>query len=337
MARIRSVKPELRTSDLVASWPIEARYFFVLLWGYLDDKGRGLDSPKRIVGDCFPHDERITPGRVDGWLKLMTHGLQKDDPGPICRYEVKGRRYLHSVNWSEHQRPNRPTPSRLPPCPIHEADTETLTESARESPTEPVREPPRGNSVPGIRQQGSRGSSGTGARETHPPRSASQKRADELNATSRRADTQRLINTWETERGSPLLADARRQWTAAIDRVLDEGADQGAVADALPVLAARGLGPTLLASVIEEQRGKRAARPIHERGPDEVTDAELTRQALDDLLGEDCWQPPPCPDEIDRGPLLQRRAWFAARLEERQAERRIEARRVLARNNGAPA
>src|SRR5690349_5736107 len=68
MARIRSIKPELRTSDLVASWPFEMRYFFVLLWGYLDDRGRGIDAPKRIAGDCFPHDEKITSGRIDDWL-----------------------------------------------------------------------------------------------------------------------------------------------------------------------------------------------------------------------------------------------------------------------------
>ena len=43
MARIRSIKPELRTSLTVATWPREARYFWVLLWGYLDDHGYGLD------------------------------------------------------------------------------------------------------------------------------------------------------------------------------------------------------------------------------------------------------------------------------------------------------
>jgi len=54
MARIRSVKPALRTSRVVAMWPFEVRYFWVLLWGYLDDLGRGLDIPKTIAGDCFP-------------------------------------------------------------------------------------------------------------------------------------------------------------------------------------------------------------------------------------------------------------------------------------------
>jgi hypothetical protein len=179
------MKPEMRTSDLVASWPIPARYFFALLWGYLDDKGRGLDVPKLIAADCFPHDDDITADMADEWLNIMTEGLQKDEQGPICRYEVKGRKYLHCVNWSEHQHPNRPTPSRLPPCPIHECDkghrtepppeplTEPLSELSREAGlqngrrdeepqvgtrtellTEPVTEPLNGHSTSGIRSRG---------------------------------------------------------------------------------------------------------------------------------------------------------------------------------------
>lgn len=126
MARIRSVKPELRTSTTVASWPMEVRYFFVLLWGYLDDYGRGLDIPKLIAGDCFPYDDLATAEQVDKWLDQMA-----EPSGPVCRYEVGGRRYLHCVNWSEHQKPNRPTASKLPRCPLHEPLTESLTEAAR--------------------------------------------------------------------------------------------------------------------------------------------------------------------------------------------------------------
>jgi len=133
MARIRSVKPELRTSEVVASWPFEIRYFFVLLWGYLDDCGRGLDVPKTIAGDCFPHDEKVTPSKVEKWLKIMAMPAKGiDRPPPICRYEHAGRRYIHCVNWHEHQKPNRPSPSRLPPCPLHESLTEPLSESSSE-------------------------------------------------------------------------------------------------------------------------------------------------------------------------------------------------------------
>lgn len=116
MARIRSIKPELRTSITVSAWPREVRYFFVLLWGYLDDYGRGVDDEMLIAADCFPRDRDITPEIVDEWLELIA------DSGPLCRYEVDGRRYLHAVNWSEHQKPAHPTRSKVPPCPDDEPD-----------------------------------------------------------------------------------------------------------------------------------------------------------------------------------------------------------------------
>jgi hypothetical protein len=121
VARIRSVKPSLRTSRTVARWRFEVRYFWVLLWGYLDDLGRGLDIPKAIAGDCFPLDDNISAATINKWLAIMaTTKVEPDRDPPLCRYEVGGRRYIHSVYWSEHQRPNRPGPSMHPPCPVHE-------------------------------------------------------------------------------------------------------------------------------------------------------------------------------------------------------------------------
>jgi hypothetical protein len=116
MARIRSIKPELRTSITVSAWPREVRYFFVLLWGYFDDYGRGVDDELLIASDCFPRDRDITPERVDDWLELIA------ESGPLCRYEVDGRRYLHAPNWREHQKPSHPTRSKIPPCPEDEPD-----------------------------------------------------------------------------------------------------------------------------------------------------------------------------------------------------------------------
>lgn len=116
MARIRSIKPEMRTSITVSLWPREVRYFFILLWGYLDDYGRGVDDELLIASDCFPRDRDITPERVDAWLEMIA------DSGPVCRYEVDGRRYLHAPNWREHQKPSHPTRSKVPPCPDDEPE-----------------------------------------------------------------------------------------------------------------------------------------------------------------------------------------------------------------------
>lgn len=110
MARIRSVVPALRTSLTAAEWPREVRYFWVLLWGYLDDHGRGVDEPKLIKADCFPMDDDLDVEDINDWLDLF------EKSGSICRYIVGGRHYLHAVNWRRWQKPGHPTDSILPPC-----------------------------------------------------------------------------------------------------------------------------------------------------------------------------------------------------------------------------
>ena len=149
MARARFVKPALRTSRVVAAWPIPARYAWVLLWGYLDDKGRGIDDVRLIVADLFPLDRDVTEKKMETWLRLYTTPLNPEREAPLCRYTVAGDSYLHATNWSEHQHPNRPTPSVIPPCPTHERLTESLTEP---SPTDshPRVERLKGREVEGV-------------------------------------------------------------------------------------------------------------------------------------------------------------------------------------------
>jgi hypothetical protein len=116
VARIRSVKPELRTSLTAAEWPREVRYFWVLLWGYLDDYGRGVDEPRLIKADCFPLDDDLTAGDIEKWLEMFATP-RDDDQASICRYTVGGRHYLHVPHWNSHQKPQHPTDSKLPKCP----------------------------------------------------------------------------------------------------------------------------------------------------------------------------------------------------------------------------
>lgn len=122
MARIRSIKPEVRRSLTVAEWPREVRLAWIYLWGYLDDHGRGYDDMRLIVAECFPLDRDVTEKKMTGWLHLMatTKTDEDDDVPPLCRYEVTGRHYLHAVKWHKHQRVNRPQESKIPPCPVHE-------------------------------------------------------------------------------------------------------------------------------------------------------------------------------------------------------------------------
>jgi hypothetical protein len=108
VAKTRMLKHDLRTSEKVASWPIDVRYFWVLLWGYVDDHGKGKDNPLLVKADAFPLDQDITGGVIDGWLWQ----LAKADV--IARYTSGGTDYFQITNWREHQKPPHPTADVLP-------------------------------------------------------------------------------------------------------------------------------------------------------------------------------------------------------------------------------
>lgn len=112
MARIRSIKPETFTSESVSSLSLATRWTFVGLWTHVDDEGRARDNAKIIRGALWPNeDETVSSKDVEG------HLCELEDAGMICRYVAGGVRYLHVVNFLKHQSINRPTPSKLPPCP----------------------------------------------------------------------------------------------------------------------------------------------------------------------------------------------------------------------------
>jgi hypothetical protein len=118
MARIRTIKPSMFSSLTVCAWPVPVRWTFAGLFTYLDDKGRGLDEPRLIKAELYPLDDAMTAKKVGQHLDVIAKN------GPLCRYYVDGVPYLHVVSWREHQRINRPTPSRIPPCPTHESDAQ---------------------------------------------------------------------------------------------------------------------------------------------------------------------------------------------------------------------
>lgn len=107
MPRIRSIKPEFFTSLAVASLPLEARLTFIGLWTHVDDEGRAVDDARLIKAALWPLDDRLAAD-VEGDLKLLS------ESSLIVRYKVGERSFLAVKNWGEHQRINRPTPSRLP-------------------------------------------------------------------------------------------------------------------------------------------------------------------------------------------------------------------------------
>lgn len=109
--RIRSIKPEFYTSDVIAELTIEEAFCFQGLWVYCDDEGRGKDDPRLVKAALYPLRDQVTASTVEQWLEALTR------KGRIIRYAVDGRRYLVVRNFREHQKPNRPVESKLPPPP----------------------------------------------------------------------------------------------------------------------------------------------------------------------------------------------------------------------------
>ena len=121
MARIRTIKPSIFSSETVCAWQIPVRWTFAGLFTYVDDFGRGRDETRLIKSELYPLDDAMTIKKIDQHLSLISA------KGPLCHYKVAGQRLIHITSWTEHQRVSRPTPSKFPPCPKHDGQ-QTLFE-----------------------------------------------------------------------------------------------------------------------------------------------------------------------------------------------------------------
>ncbi|MFJ6578045.1 hypothetical protein ACIQMY_18970 [Streptomyces sp. NPDC091368] len=115
MARIRTIKPEAFSSESLAAVSLSAERTFFGLLTQADDQGRFRDQAAVIAGQLWSLRREHGPEAVEDDL------IQLDDAGLICRYEGEdGKRYLHIVTFAKHQKINRPSGVRTPPCPHHD-------------------------------------------------------------------------------------------------------------------------------------------------------------------------------------------------------------------------
>ncbi|MFE1198650.1 hypothetical protein ACFW6E_38885 [Streptomyces olivaceoviridis] len=116
MARIRTIKPEAFVSESLAAVTLTAERTFFGLLTQADDQGRHRDHAAIIAGQLWVLRPEHTPADVEKDLAQLA------DAGVICRYTgPDDKRYLHVVTWHQHQKINRPSKSRLPACPHHDA------------------------------------------------------------------------------------------------------------------------------------------------------------------------------------------------------------------------
>lgn len=158
MARIRTIKPDAFLSESLSSVPRGARWTFAGLWTYLDDEGRGRSDARLIHAALYAIDDTTTVEDVANDLDAI------ESIGSVCRYEVAGRSYIHATRW-HHQKINRPTESRIPPCPIHEDSLNPHGALSESSVLEKEKEQGKGT---GNREQGSPTANAVGTHSATP-------------------------------------------------------------------------------------------------------------------------------------------------------------------------
>ena len=108
VGRIRTIKPEFFTSPSTARASHTARLFYVALWCWADDYGRGETNLPMLAGFAFPEDDQITRKEVPSLCKEVA------DAFDVEFYTVRGRFYYSIPAWDEHQRTQRKAASRYP-------------------------------------------------------------------------------------------------------------------------------------------------------------------------------------------------------------------------------
>lgn len=127
MARIRTIKPEFWKHEDLSALPEATHMLAAALLNHADDEGYFNANPGLIRAECCPlRDPSVSPHdslnllRKIGYLRLGTG--------------ADGKRYGHVLKFGDHQRINRPTPSKIKAVGIVWEDSPTthpqLTESS---------------------------------------------------------------------------------------------------------------------------------------------------------------------------------------------------------------
>lgn len=109
MARIRTIKPEFPESESMGRVSRDARLLFILLWTASDDAGRLRGNSRMLASRLLPYDEDA-PSLIDGWLAELVREKS------IVIYKVDGQTYIQIRNWLIHQKIDKPSKSKIPPC-----------------------------------------------------------------------------------------------------------------------------------------------------------------------------------------------------------------------------
>lgn len=122
MARIRTIKPEFWTDDLMGALSREARLLFIGSWNLADDEGLLRWTAPYLKGAVFPFDDDIDVATVTAYMAELT--------GAGIVFAYRGGRsqqaLAYIVNFQRHQKINRPSPSKLPAPSIQSMDVKNM-------------------------------------------------------------------------------------------------------------------------------------------------------------------------------------------------------------------
>lgn len=107
MARIRTIKPEFPQSESMGRVSRDARLCFIQLWTIADDAGRLRGNSRMLASLLYPYDDDAKD-LMDGWLTEL------EGEGCIDRYQSEGATYIQINAWTEHQKIDKPSQSKIP-------------------------------------------------------------------------------------------------------------------------------------------------------------------------------------------------------------------------------
>lgn len=122
MARIRTIKPEFWTDDLIGSLARDHRLLFIATWNLADDEGLLRWSAPYLKGAVFPYDDDIGIADVESAMETLV-GARVVFPYLGGRSQQK---LAYVVNFHKHQKVNRPSPSKLPPPSLQSSEVRDM-------------------------------------------------------------------------------------------------------------------------------------------------------------------------------------------------------------------
>lgn len=107
VARIRTIKPEFWTDEILGSMSDRARLLYVSTWNHADDAGSFQANPALLRAQAWAYRPDVAVADVEAALGEL------QSAGRINLYLVEGQQYGSVKHWN-HQRIERPSPARFP-------------------------------------------------------------------------------------------------------------------------------------------------------------------------------------------------------------------------------